>query len=62
MAAPDKPANDAENLAYSKRAMANDLVAVMRSLGHDQFHLCGHDRGGRVAYRLAQDHPQTVAA
>lgn len=58
----DKPANDAENLAYSKRAMANDLVAVMRSLGHDKFHLCGHDRGGRVAYRLAQDHPEAVTS
>ncbi len=58
----NKPANDAENLAYSKRAMANDLVRVMRSLGHDAFHLCGHDRGGRVAYRLAQDHPHAVTS
>jgi haloacetate dehalogenase len=58
----DKPANDAENLAYSKRAMANDLLQVMRSLGHEDFHLCGHDRGGRVAYRLAQDHPHAVTS
>ena len=56
----EKPLNDAENITYSKRAMANDLVAVMKSLGHETFHLCGHDRGGRVAYRLAQDHPQCV--
>jgi len=58
----EKPLNDAENLAYSKRAMANDMIAVMGSLGHEKFHLCGHDRGGRVAYRLAQDHPQTVTS
>lgn len=41
----------------SKRAMAADLVALMDSLGVERFGLCGHDRGGRVAHRLALDHP-----
>lgn len=45
---------------YSKRAMAADVVAVVDALGIDQFYLCGHDRGGRVAHRLALDHPQRV--
>lgn len=44
----------------SKRAMAADLVALMDALGATTFHLCGHDRGGRVAHRLALDHPQRV--
>jgi haloacetate dehalogenase len=46
--------------AYSKRAMGADIVAVMRALGHEQFALAGHDRGARVAYRLALDHPEVV--
>ena len=41
---------------YSKRNMAHDMVAVMDALGVDRFYLCGHDRGGRVAHRLALDH------
>lgn len=45
---------------YSKRAMAADMVAVMDALGIDRFYLCGHDRGGRVAHRLAVDHPTRV--
>lgn len=45
---------------YSKRAMAQDLVLVMDALGVNAFHLCGHDRGGRVAHRLALDHPTRV--
>ena len=45
---------------YSKRAMAQDQVEVMRQLGFDSFHLCGHDRGGRVSHRLAVDHPDAV--
>jgi haloacetate dehalogenase len=45
---------------YSKRAMAADMVALMDALGVDRFHLCGHDRGARVAHRLALDHPQRV--
>jgi haloacetate dehalogenase len=41
---------------YSKRAMAKDMVEVMRALGHERFHVVGHDRGGRVAHRMARDH------
>ncbi len=55
-----KPASDREHLAYSKRASANDLVEVMAALGHERFGLAGHDRGGRVAHRLALDHPGRV--
>lgn len=46
--------------AYSKRAMGADMVAVMAALGHDRFDVAGHDRGARVAYRLAFDHPGSV--
>src|ERR1700710_247463 len=42
---------------YDKRSMANAMVEVMEKLGHVRFRLAGHDRGGRVAYRLALDHP-----
>ncbi len=42
--------------------MAEDCLAVMRALGHERFMVAGHDRGGRVAYRLALDHPQAVRA
>jgi haloacetate dehalogenase len=52
------PAPDGAN--YSKRAMAAECVALMRELGHERFAVVGHDRGGRVAYRLALDHPQAV--
>jgi len=45
---------------YSKRAVAQDLVNVMDTLGASTFALCGHDRGGRVAHRLALDHPARV--
>ena len=45
---------------YSKRALAQDVVDVMDELGVDSFFVCGHDRGGRVAHRLALDHPQRV--
>ena len=45
---------------YSKRAMAQDMVEVMRALGFARFRLAGHDRGGRVAHRLAVDHPHAV--
>ena len=45
---------------YSKRAMAQDMVDVMDALGSKEFYLCGHDRGGRVAHRLATDHPTRV--
>jgi haloacetate dehalogenase len=47
---------------YSKRALAQDMVEVMDALGVAQFSLCGHDRGGRVAHRLAVDHPARVQA
>lgn len=45
---------------YSKRAMAQDMVEVMDALGVASFYLCGHDRGARVAHRLALDHPSRV--
>jgi haloacetate dehalogenase len=56
----DKPIASADLREYSKRAMAADLVAVMRALGHENFYVAGHDRGGRVAHRLAIDHPAVV--
>ena len=58
--ASSKPATDAEHLPYSKRAMARDLVEVMAALGFHRFDIAGHDRGGRVTYRLALDHPDRV--
>jgi haloacetate dehalogenase len=45
---------------YSKRVMAGDVIAAMSALGHEQFVVAGHDRGGRVAYRLALDHPEKI--
>ena len=51
------PASAEDHYPYSKRAMANELVAVMDKLGFSEFDLVGHDRGGRVSYRLALDHP-----
>ncbi len=44
----------------SKRAMAGDIVALVRHLGHERFAVAGHDRGSSVAYRLALDHPAAV--
>lgn len=55
-----KPADEPEHAQMSKRAMAQDMVQLMRELGHERFFLCGHDRGGRVSHRLALDHPQAV--
>ena len=55
-----KPADAAEQAQMSKRAMAQDVVQLMQSLGHERFFLCGHDRGGRVSHRLALDHPERV--
>ena len=46
---------------YSKRKMGEDALALMQSLGHARFGVAGHDRGGRVAYRLALDHPEAIA-
>jgi haloacetate dehalogenase len=54
------PVSSEDHYPYSKRAMANELVAVMDKLGFAAFDLVGHDRGGRVAYRLALDHPEKV--
>jgi haloacetate dehalogenase len=55
-----KPPTRPDHEPYSKRAMARDQVAVMDALGFERFHVCGHDRGGRCAYRLALDHPERV--
>jgi haloacetate dehalogenase len=55
------PSDDA-HVAYSKRTMARDIVALMSALGYERFFLAGHDRGARVAYRLALDAPERVAA
>jgi len=54
------PPSTPDHAPYSKRAMAADMIAVMRRLGHERFAVAGHDRGGRVAYRLALDHPESV--
>ncbi|MFJ9777090.1 alpha/beta fold hydrolase [Kitasatospora sp. NPDC101157] len=56
-----KPPTDETHTPYSKREMANDLVALMKALGHDRYHLVGHDRGGYAAMRLALDHPAAVS-
>jgi haloacetate dehalogenase len=55
-----KPASDEEHAPYSKRTMARDQISVMRHLGFEGFDVCGHDRGGRVGYRMALDHPHVV--
>ena len=57
----DKPEGGPDHAAYSKRAMAGDVAALMTQLGHARYAVCGHDRGGRVAHRLALDHPQAVS-
>lgn len=54
------PPSRPDHAPYAKRAMANDMVSVMGKLGFRRFSAAGHDRGGRVAYRLALDHPQCV--
>jgi haloacetate dehalogenase len=56
------PVSDEKHLNYSKRTMARDIVALMEKLGYARFLLAGHDRGARVAYRLALDAPERVAA
>jgi haloacetate dehalogenase len=56
------PVSDVRHEPYAKRAMAQDMVELMASLGHARFAVVGHDRGGRVAYRLALDHPQACAS
>lgn len=56
----DCPVHRDDHAAMSKRAMAATLAAAMDRLGHRRFAVVGHDRGGRVAYRMALDHPQIV--
>jgi haloacetate dehalogenase len=56
-----KPSSSApDHGPYCKSAMALDQLRVMQALGHERFHVIGHDRGGRVAHRLALDHPHAV--
>ena len=55
-----KPASGADHAGYSKREMAADMAQLMRELGFESYYVCGHDRGGRVAHRLALDFPQAV--
>jgi haloacetate dehalogenase len=55
-----KPEGGPDHAGYSKRAMAQDQVELMRHLGFDAFFVAGHDRGGRVGHRMALDHPGRV--
>jgi haloacetate dehalogenase len=57
----DKPPSAADHAPYSKREMARDELALMRSLGFERFAVVGHDRGGRVGHRLALDAPDAVS-
>ena len=56
----DRPLADADHMAYSKREMALDAMAVMQHYGFERFQVLAHDRGARVAHRLALDHAQAV--
>ena len=58
----DKPDGPRDHSAYGKRTMARDMVDLMRGFNHEHFFVCGHDRGGRVAHRLALDEPKCVRA
>lgn len=55
-----KPETTPDHEPYSKRAMGRDQLALMRHFGFEQFFVAGHDRGGRVGYRLALDHPDRI--
>jgi haloacetate dehalogenase len=55
-----KPPSDPEHLTYSKRVMAQDQVEVMQNLGFEEFAVIGHDRGARVAHRMALDHSERI--
>ncbi len=55
-----KPPATPDHAPYAKREMASDMVELMAHFGHERFFVAGHDRGGRVAHRLALDHPQRV--
>ena len=54
------PPSSPDHAPYAKRAMAEDMVVIMRALGFERFHVAGHDRGGRVAYRLRARPPGSV--
>ena len=54
------PPTKADHSAYSKRSMGNDMVKLMRQLGFTRFAVVGHDRGARIAYRMALDHPEVI--
>jgi haloacetate dehalogenase len=54
------PPSTPDHVPYSKRSMAQDMVSVMERLGFRHFSVAGHDRGGRVAYRMALDHPDRI--
>ena len=56
-----RPEGDAQHANYSKRMMAQDMAELMDALGHAHYAVCGHDRGARVAHRLALDHPAAVS-
>lgn len=56
-----KPAGDADHGNYAKRVMARDMLRLMAALGHQRFAVLAHDRGARVAHRLAADHPEVVS-
>lgn len=55
-----KPGATNDHASYAKRAMAHDMIELMEKLGHERFAVAGHDRGARVAHRLALDHPARV--
>ena len=55
-----RPASTTDHASYSKRAMADDQVGLMRALGFERFAVVGHDRGARVAHRMCLDHPDSV--
>ena len=57
-----KPPTDAQHSPYSKREMAKDMTGLMSHFGHAQFGILAHDRGARVAHRLAVDHAERVTA
>jgi len=57
-----KPPSSPDHKPYSKRVMAADMVSVMKSLGHDRFYVAAHDRGARLAHRLALDSSKSVIA
>ncbi|MCE4225657.1 alpha/beta hydrolase [Methylobacterium sp. C25] len=56
----DAPRGEPDHSTYAKRTIGKDIIALMEQIGHVHFAIAGHDRGARVAYRLALDHPQRV--